>query len=121
MSGRELIIPLPPGYRAPSLIPARRATTDTRPIDHLDEDWATPCEAGRGSGEAIACRPRNPAAFVVWPVVCCPPNNAVTLWCRPCLDELLSADFLACAHCGHVFDPSSTAIRLIEPLNRRPQ
>lgn len=91
-------------------------------IEHLDEDWAVPCEIGRDAPDedTIGCRGNNPAAFIVWPVSCCPRKGAPMLACKACLDEMLDDAWgIRCVWCDQAFLPSSTAFRLIEPLNRR--
>lgn len=91
-------------------------------IEHLDQDWAVPCQMGRDApdSDAIGCGGHNPAAFVVWPVECCAHKTRPALACKPCLDELLNDPLgVSCAWCGTSFMPGSTALRLIEPLNRR--
>jgi len=94
-------------------------------IVHLDEDWDVPCEAGRDVPDGlgvITCRGANPASFVMWTTVCCPKEaeRGPVLICKQCLDEALGDPWgIRCAWCNHEFLPSSTAIRLIEPLNRR--
>lgn len=60
-----------------------------------------------------------PAEWIAWWVCPCQPDHM--LICTGCKDELLKVGSLWCEGCRVTFIPSSAAIRLIEPLNRRPQ
>lgn len=115
-------------------VPYRFAEPDspTRVVDlaawfqlaNLDEDWAIPCEIGRDAPDdnVIGCRGANPADFILWPVHCCPRKERPILSCKRCLADLLSDPLgVSCAWCRTSFMPGVTALRLIEPLNRRPQ
>lgn len=85
-------------------------------IEHLDEDWALPCEVYWSHPE-VAEAPR--AEWIVWSVCSCPPGYF--LFCSPCLDVMLAdRTTVECVGCLAKWCPPSTAVRLIEPLNRRP-
>jgi hypothetical protein len=97
-------------------------------LTHLDEDWAVPCERGARADEAAVtglawaqdetnCGGSNAAEWVVWLACGCAP--VYVLYCSPCLDFLRAYPRVTCAVCETTFQPSSTAYRLIEPLNRR--
>jgi hypothetical protein len=84
-------------------------------IEHLDEDWAIPCERKRHNGDASA-------EWIAWSFRCCPKMLPSILYCSPCKDEalrLMATYDRYCPHCGYLFAPAATVIRLIEPLNRR--
>jgi hypothetical protein len=95
----------------------RHTTIEALAIGHLDEDWAVPCEVGR---KLVTCRGENPAEFVLWitPCSCCA-RVRPRLSCKPCLDDILGDQVdVCCQGCNAAYLPASTAIRLIEPLNR---
>lgn len=97
--------------------PAERATVaiEDAAIGHLAEDLTVPCEGRHESAP--------PAEWIVWWTCPCPPGYA--LLCTDHKDrwssELDAEMAILCEGCGQTFAPAPTAIRLIEPLNRRPQ
>lgn len=91
-------------------------------IEHLDEDWAEPCDVGRATGGprgAGVCS--NAAAWIAWSVRCCEARSVAVVLCDDHKAKLLANPFGVCQHCEHVFSPAAAGVRLIEPLNRRPQ
>lgn len=90
------------------------------PIEHLDEDWAVPCEVIRRDG-TDQCVAR--AEWIGWRVLCCPnagSDHPASLWCTRHKDEVLAAVFPGqCNFCLLTFRPYRAGFRLIEPLNRR--
>jgi hypothetical protein len=96
------------------------APVDTSVIEHLDADWALQCDGVKDLPES--CQRRNRADYIVRLVACCAKTVGVTrLWCQTCLDGLRTQPRCMCNHCGREFTPASSAIRKVEPLNRRPQ
>lgn len=92
----------------------------TSAIEHLDQDWAVPCDAKLFIPET--CAGRNPAEFIVRLIACCPKRVGMTgLWCATCLDVQRALPKCNCNFCGREFIPASAAIREVQPLNRRPQ
>lgn len=82
--------------------------------EHLDEDWAVPCERqGRPT-----CLGTNPAAWIVYFWRCCPGKPTHRLWCNDCLQVVLSCPRVRCPRCD-VLLPTRESLRRIEPLNRR--
>jgi hypothetical protein len=89
---------------------------DAIAVDHLDEEWAVACEAG------FTCRDApQTATWLVQFTPCCDKRPRAALWCTACKDLFLAADRAVCNHCEAVWIPTSAALTLIEPLNRRPQ
>lgn len=85
-------------------------------VAHLDEDWAVPCEARKGANDCP-----NQAEWIAWHVVCCPQATRHRLWCMRHRDYFVhKLGVFRCRHCGWRVDPAQLAIRLIEPLTRRP-
>lgn len=93
---------------------------DATLIEHLDTDWAIPCEANLYLPDA--CQGANTAEYIVRLVACCPKLiGRAPLYCSACLDAMKALPRCACNFCYRVFSPASAAIREVEPLNRRPQ
>jgi hypothetical protein len=86
------------------------AAVETTTIEHLDKDWDVPCTTEHPSPER--------ANWVLWWSCTCPPASILT--CAACKDSVMGAPLVVCDECGTKFAPGSTAVRLIEPLNRRP-
>lgn len=99
-----------------------QALEDLKATEHLDEDWAIPCQVIKRDG-SDQCQMQ--AEWLGWRVLCCPDagtDNPVSLWCTSHKDEVLAATFIGeCDFCHRVYRPYRTGFRLIEPLNRRPQ
>lgn len=96
--------------------------------EHLDEDWAVPCErmaranVSYDQGKtwqpgADHCGGQNPAEWVLYAACGCVPT--VVLYCTPCRDLVLGYPRVACGTCRQVWSPASGSVRLIEPLSRR--
>jgi predicted Rossmann-fold nucleotide-binding protein len=86
-----------------------QALVDLGAAEHLDEDWALPCETSHAEtqqGEWI----------VTWSCACPPPSVVL---CTGCKDGVMAAPNIVCDDCHVMFVPGSTSVRLIEPLNRR--
>ena len=95
-------------------------TVDTTAIEHLDADWAIPCEAKTYIPQS--CKAQNRAEYIVRLIACCPATiGRAPLWCTACLELWKAQSFCGCNHCGRVFRPASASIREVEPLNGRPQ
>ena len=89
--------------------------TEPATVEHLDEDWAVPCQRKRHQGG-------QPAQWIVWSVKCCDRMLPYALWCTPCMEDAMrrmASYDRECPHCGHLFAPAVAVVRLIEPLNRR--
>ena len=89
-------------------------------IQHLDEDWAVPCDVGRNTGGpqgADVCSVT--ATWTAWSVKCCEGRAIAVVLCDGHKAALLTSPFGVCQHCEYVFSPASAGVRLIEPLNRR--
>jgi hypothetical protein len=85
-------------------------------IDHLDEDWAVPCERRYEPN----CGSQNPAEWIVYYTRCCPEKPVFTLWCTPCMKRVMARKCkIRCPRCGLVVASVREAYVLIEPLNRR--
>lgn len=86
--------------------------------DHLDEDWAVPCEVGvklkRSNGEVCD----RAAEWIAWSVTCCPDRYGSILLCETHRASI-AVRVMVCAFCREPFLPGITGFRLIEPLNRR--
>jgi len=78
-------------------------------LGDLDEDWAVPCATEHAD-------PTRADWIVTWSCTC-PPASVVL--CTGCKDGVMGAANIVCGDCNTCFVPGSTAIRLIEPLNRR--
>lgn len=85
------------------------------PIEHLDEDWAVPCE--RYAASPPPCE--SVAEWIAWTVRCCPDRMIAVPLCTGHKDEVLMGASGTCGHCGWTFEPCYVGFRLIEPLNRR--
>jgi hypothetical protein len=84
-------------------------------IEHLDEDWAVPCECGY-----VGAPCDRAAEWVAWKTDCCPARQSSVLACGPCRALITDPEAtLACNCCKTVFQPASTAWASFEPLNRR--
>jgi hypothetical protein len=90
-------------------------TTTVPDLDQQARDQLRPpCEVRHDNGA-----PPPPAEWILWWACSCPPPYV--LFCTPCKDAYLDPDFCVhCPQCGTHYRPASTAIRLIEPLDRRP-
>lgn len=69
------------------------------------------------SCEVRSHRGKEPAAWIVWQVVCCPASPSHGLACDPCLQRFLnSGKRTRCPRCGAVYPNGRAAIRRYEPL-----
>lgn len=80
-------------------------------IDHLDEDWALPCQTDNGERIAV---------WIMWLVRCCPQVPPYWLTCQRCLDLMSRSDFAICRSCRHVYTPASISWTSVEPINGKP-
>lgn len=87
-------------------------------IEHLDEDWAVPCQR---YPEYLPPPCDQPAEWIAWTVRCRPDRMPAVPLCSAHKDELMQGESGLCAHCSAAFVPTVTGFTLIEPLNRRPQ
>lgn len=78
---------------------------------NLDEECVIPCENEEHDQPPVA------EWIVHW--ACCDP---ATLVCGDCKDRLIdyAEPTVSCDNCGARYTPGRAAIRLIEPLSRRP-
>jgi len=96
---------------------------DELTIVQLDEDWAVPCDVGRGVEPCPGCgRTHQPcgrqAAWVAWAVRCCSRRPASVLLCDEHRQALGNpTTYSVCGHCTTTFTPALKAFSTVEPLN----
>ena len=96
--------------------------TDELTIEHLDFDFAPPCEATGGVVDTvnrkyyIFSECENVAEWRMMREHSHPEKDRVLLACTKCKDAKLNAMFVSCPICFKTFSPASTAYISVEPL-----